>query len=396
MEHEKATPPLMKRKNDNPWPENPITITVIGSLNYDLVSVTSRMPKAGETLKGISFHSGPGGKGGNQAVAVARLSHNNPRAIPRKFRNASINVRMIGAVGEDVFGHKLVDRLSADGIDVSGVKFIENVPTGTAAIIVESSKGENRIILNSGANAYVFPTVFSHNAFDSLGARPDLLILQLEIPYETTLAILKMARQYGILVILNPAPAAILPDEVYQGLSHLIMNETEAAILSGKNLKEVLEPGYDWSQVSDYFIDKGVHCVVITLGSKGAFYASSKPIPCDFPNQPRPKQTVMRPGPPLTDPRGLVRPMVLNEQGYVPAAKVQRVVDTTAAGDTFVGAYAVGVMLGLPWLEEIVQTACKASALTVESAGAQDSIPWMDEVWKLPNEIAWPVSHPQA
>ncbi|PBP23136.1 putative ribokinase [Diplocarpon rosae] len=387
-----ATPPPMNDMNSTSLPEEAKTITVIGSLNYDLVSVTSRIPKAGETLKGISFHSGPGGKGGNQAVAAARLSRNNPRATSQSCENVGINVRMIGAVGEDEFGHRLVDRLSSDGINVSGVKFIENVSTGIAAITVETSNGENRIILNSGANDHVSPTAFSSCGLDSLGVRPDLIILQHEIPAATNLAILRMAREEKIPVLLNPAPGFVLPDEVYRGVTHLILNESEAEILSLRTPGQVSEPDFDWSIVGDFFLQKGVVNVVITLGPRGAFFASSTPIHHDSPDQPLPTRTVMRPGPPVTAPAGagLVGEPVLTEQGYVPAAKVKRVVDTTAAGDTFVGAYAVGVVLGLPWIEDVVQAACKASAVTVESAGAQNSIPWMDEVWNLPNEVAWP------
>lgn len=174
-------------------------------------------------------------------------------------------------------------------------------------------------------------------------------MLQLEIPLETVLQILMTARAAGVDVLLNPAPAVRLPEEVYNAVTHLIVNESEAAILTGRKVEEVEAEEYEWGTVADEFLKKGVRNVIITLGSKGAYFESS------------------------------------DKRGLVPAAKVEKVVDTTAAGDTFVGAYAVAMVrkggAGLV-TEEDVKAACKASAVTVQKQGAQDSIPWADEIDK--------------
>ncbi|EHK99521.1 putative ribokinase [Glarea lozoyensis 74030] len=226
------------------------TITIIGSLNVDLVTVTPRVPSGGETLTASSFSTGPGGKGANQAVACARLSRSRPTSTSPPTSN--IAIKMLGAAGADEFGPPLLAGMAADGIDISS----------------------------------------------------------LEIPIPTVLQILKTAKEAKVQVLLNPAPAVKLPEEVYPGITHLIVNETEAALLTNRSVEEVEAPDYDWSTIINEFLCKGVTNVIITLGSKGAVFAHS----------------------------GMDKP------GFVPAEKVAKVVDTTAAGDTFVGAYAVNVV----------------------------------------------------
>ena len=157
--------------------------------------------------------------------------------------------------------------------------------------------------------------------------------------------ILKTAKEARVPVLLNPAPAVPLPDEVLDGLEHLIVNESEAAILTGRSVEEVEVENFPWETITAEFLSKGVKNVVITLGAKGAFYASSK-----------------------------------GKSGFVPAEKVKKVVDTTAAGDTFVGAYAVHVARGKMEMDEVVKLACRAAGRTVERRGAQGAIPWEDEV----------------
>ena len=332
----------------------PKIITIIGSLNTDLVTVTPRVPSGGETLTASSFSTGPGGKGANQAVAAVRLSRPNPHnstSNPDSSSSSDVTVKMVGAVGADEFGPPLVAGMKADGIDTSSIQIVESQTTGVAVILVEESTGENRILLNPGANHSLQPSSFLTP--ESLGSPlPDLIILQLEIPLETVLQILKTAKQAGVDVLLNPAPAVKLPDEVFTGLAHLIVNESEAAILTGRQVSEVEAEDFDWSSVTSQFLAKGVRNVVVTLGAKGAFFASEG-----------------------------------GEKGLlVKGEKVERVVDTTAAGDTFVGAYAVGVVRKSEGVRGIgvedVKLACRAAGRTVEKKGAQSAIPWADEVQK--------------
>jgi ribokinase len=320
-------------------------ISVIGSLNVDLVTITPRVPSGGETLTASSFSTGPGGKGANQAVASARLSRPNPTSTSSP--TSDIVVKMLGAVGADEFGPPLLAGMEADGIEVSSVSVVPGQTTGVAVILVEESTGENRILLNPGANHTLQPQDFTSVA--SLGTpSPDLIIMQLEIPLPTVLQILKTAEEANIQVLLNPAPAVKLPEEVYPSITHLIINETEAAILTGRSVEEVEAADYNWDIILNDFLAKGVSNVIITLGAKGAVFSHS----------------------------------LMKKPGFVPAEKVAKVVDTTAAGDTFVGAYAVNIVRnGRKGVEEEdIMLACKAAGRTVEKHGAQNSIPWADEV----------------
>lgn len=316
------------------------TITIIGSLNTDLVTHTPRVPTGGETLTATSFSTGGGGKGANQAVACARLS----RAA--RGSSSDIAVKMVGGVGSDEFGPPHIESMKKDGIDTSGIRVVEGMTTGVAVILVETGSGENRILLNPGANYSLQPANFLTE--ESLGApKPDLIIMQLEIPLDTVLQILKTAKQAGVDVLLNPAPAVKLPEEAYPAITHLILNETEAAILAGRSVEEVEAEGFEWEGLAAEFLKKGVKSVVVTLGAKGAYYATAR------------------------------------RSGYVKAAKVEKVVDTTAAGDTFVGAYAVSIVRkgGHESIDDdIVTFACTAAGRTVERQGAQSAIPWADEV----------------
>jgi ribokinase len=316
------------------------TITIIGSLNTDLVTQTPRVPSAGETLTATSFSTGGGGKGANQAVACARLSR--ARSSPT---SSDIAVRMAGAVGADEFGPPHIAALSRDGIDTAGVRVVEGQTTGVAVILVESGSGENRIMFNPGANHALQPADFL--TAGTLGATPpDLIVMQLEIPLETVLQVLETAAAAGVDVLLNPAPAVELPEAAYGSITHLIVNESEAAILSGRTVEEVEEEGFEWEALAGEFLQRGVKNVVVTLGAKGAYYATA------------------------------------GRSGYVKADKVEKVVDTTAAGDTFVGAYAVSIVRngGSEALDETVRFACRAAGRTVEKQGAQSAIPWADEV----------------
>lgn len=328
----------------------PKRITVIGSLNTDLVTLTPRVPSGGETLTATSFSTGPGGKGANQAVACARLGRCSSGSIQTQFDD--IIVRMVGAVGDDEFGPRLLSSLSADGIDTSGIKTVDGQTTGVAVVLVEESSGENRILLNPGANHTLQPSDFLMP--ESLGTPPpDLIVLQLEIPVETVLQILRTAKEAKIEVLLNPAPAVRLPQEAYIGLTHLVMNESEAAILTGRSLASIQAEPSPMHDTTQWFLKKGTENVVVTRGAQGSCYAN--------------------PG---------------RLGGEYTADKVERVVDTTAAGDTWVGAYSVQVAAPKAnWddslIDDIMKWANSAAARAVEKKGAQSSIPWATEIGPL-------------
>ncbi len=313
-------------------------IAVLGSLNMDLVSYVSHHPQPGETLMATSFAVSPGGKVVNQAVACAKLSRS------RDGTGApTATISMLGAVGDDAHGALLRSALENYDVDVAGVQVRTGSRTGIAVIIVDTPTGENRIILSPGANHTHGPADYART--EALGTpRPDLLVAQLEIPLDTVLIALEGARRGGVPVLLNPAPAVTLPDETYRGLAHLAVNETEAEVLSGCEVGTA----EGLARAGRWFVDRGVENVVVTLGSRGAYF-------------------VTRAG----------------EQGSVPAEKVVAV-DTTAAGDTFVGQYALEVVATPPGtrfdIVAAVRKASRAAARTVEHKGAQDSIPWRDEL----------------
>ncbi|KAK4158092.1 Ribokinase-like protein [Chaetomidium leptoderma] len=332
-------------------------ITVLGSLNMDLVAYVPHHPLPGETLTADSFATSPGGKGANQAVACAKLSRARPTAaggvVDEEGGGGVVGVAMVACVGADGDGAQLKSSLQSYGVAVEGVEAREGLKTGVAMIIVDKPTGENRIVLSPGANHALQPddlaTLERLQVSVSQQRKrrlPDLLIMQLEIPFGTVLAALQAARKEGVDVLLNPAPARKLPEEAYLGLAHLVVNETEAAIL-GEVEERVLDDEAGLEQVARGFVERGVKNVIITLGGRGVYYLSQD-----------------------------------GRKGLVPAEKA-KVVDTTAAGDTFVGRYAldaVGKKGDAFDIEAAVKTANKAAAKTVEKAGAQDSIPWMDEL----------------
>ncbi|CBY00237.1 hypothetical protein IAQ61_011168 [Plenodomus lingam] len=321
----------------------PAVISVIGSLNVDLVTRTARVPVGGETLTSESFSIGWGGKGANQAVACARLSRTSKQASAGEA--SDVEVRMVGAVGDDEFHTGFLKALKEDGLKTDKVQILKGKRTGVAVIVVETSTGENRIMFSPGAN-------YDVEVKDLVDEDASVALFQLELPLEVVLYNMKTARQKGVETIVNPAPAIPLPEEAYQGLGHLIVNETEAATLSG------IENPTSWDEVAAIFIARGVKNVIITLGGEGVFYKTSK------------QQSENQPG------------------HIVPARKV-KVVDTTAAGDTFAGAYTVAVAHWVSMsrgadfdLDAAIARANRAASMTVQKAGAQSSIPWADEVPK--------------
>ena len=296
------------------------SIVVVGSLNMDLVMRTPRVPVGGETLTGHAFSTLPGGKGANQTVACARLG---------------ARVAMIGRVGDDGFGHGMREGLAADGIDVSGVKPVPGMVTGVAMIIVEDI-GQNRIILAPGANGVLSESDIDAQA-DTIRAA-SLLVVQLEIPLPAVQRAVAIAHAAGVPVLLNPAPAAAFPEVIWSQLSFLVPNESEAALLAGFPVKTV----DDAFKAGRLFRQRGVACVLITLGEQGV--------------------------------------AIIDDAGerHLPA-QVVKAVDTTAAGDTFIGGFTAGLCEGMR-LDDAVRLGQSASALCVTRFGAQPSIPYRREL----------------
>ncbi|MUT67306.1 ribokinase [Paenibacillus sp. NEAU-GSW1] len=286
-------------------------ITVIGSMNIDMVTETDVMPNQGETIFGSVFSSFTGGKGANQAVACARLG---------------AQVRMIGCVGNDHFGKQLLEALQKEGVNTDDVKTVTHQSTGIATITV--CDNDNRIIVIPGANYSLLPEDIS--ALKEMIADSDMLLLQQEIPFATVEAAIKLANELDIPVILNPAPAIKLPQELLEQVYIITPNEYELSILLGL--------GDNSDRSFQRLMDLYPHRIVMTGGSNGAFYKSLD-----------------------------------GEIKHEPGRKVQAV-DTTGAGDTFNGALAVKLSEGSP-LDEAVKFAVAASALSVTKLGAQSGMP---------------------
>ncbi|MFZ6655241.1 ribokinase [Undibacterium sp. TJN19] len=295
-------------------------ITVVGSVNMDLVFRTPRMPAMGETLHGHEFRQIPGGKGANQAVAAAR-------------QGAAIS--FIGAVGDDGFGSFSHDCLAAEGMELTHLASVAGVATGVAGILVDDN-GSNSIVLAAGANATL--TVAQVEAATATIANAQLLVCQLETPLATVTRAIEIARQNGVKVILNPAPAQDLSDSLLAQVDYLILNETEASQLSGVTVTDQASA----KAASEQILKRGTSVVLLTMGEHGAL---------------------------ITDASG---------SQFIAAVKVD-VVDTTAAGDTFVGAFAVGIANGLSMMDAS-REAQYTAALTVTKLGAQTSIPHRHDV----------------
>lgn len=316
-------------------------IEVVGSMNMDLVTLTERVPGPGETLKASSFSTGFGGKGANQAVAAARLLKQDGSAEPE----AGIIVSMTGAVGDDQFGKEFVTQLrDVERIDVEGVIVKKGLSTGTACILVEEATGENRILITEGANR-AFSTEAASKLKPVKGGERHFVVLQMEVPLPSLLACIEQAKAMGKEVVLNPAPATPLPEEVFTGLDHLIMNESEAAILA--NIPEPNDQTSITAAAKDFF-EKGVKNVIITRGAKGAYYFNKD---------------------------------VLDDAGSFVNAEKVNAVDTTAAGDTWIGAYVVHLARhGSDRVGEAIKYANIAASKSVTKAGAQISMPYASEV----------------
>jgi ribokinase len=295
-------------------------VLVVGSINMDLVVRTARLPDPGETVPGQSFATIPGGKGANQAVAATRLG---------------ASTAMIGCVGDDAFGAELRRVLAADGIDCQGVRAVAGVPTGVALIEVDDT-GRNHIVVVPGGNGHL--SAADVQAHQALLASARAVVLQLEVPLDTVIFTAARARALGKLVILNPAPAQPLPAELLASTDYLVPNEHEASGLSGVRVDSPAAA----AAAAQRLRAQGPRTVIVTMGAAGVVSAG--------------------------------------EDGtrHHPARPV-KAVDSTAAGDTFIGGLCAALVEGRS-LDDAIAFAQAAAAISVTRPGAQTSIPRRDEV----------------
>lgn len=252
------------------------TIAVLGGVVQDLTTISDRLPDDGETVIATTFTMQAGGKGSNSAVATYRLTRPNPKNKPNAHKediDDDIRVRMVGAVGADKFGPPLIQNLTHCGVNADGVRIMDGHLTGVANILVEAASGANRIMQYPGAAYALEPADFM--TLESLGGgvAPDLVIAQLEIRRDTIEQAIETANREGVEVLLNPSPAHCLMPDIYPMISHLVMNETEAVMLSEIEPDDI-ENQTGWTSVAEYFLNLGVKNVVVTLGKKGAYYAN--------------------------------------------------------------------------------------------------------------------------
>lgn len=294
-------------------------ICVIGSLNMDLVVNVDAMPKPGQTIIGSNFKEVPGGKGANQAVAMARLNG---------------NVSMIGKVGEDGFGQTLISSLKNDKVDTTYIQTAKG-STGVALITVDMN-AQNSIVVSPGANFEVKEEDIDNNI--KAIENSEIVVLQLETPLNTIKYALNKAKELNKYTILNPAPAVKLDDEIIKNVDLLTPNETELEIISGVSI----ETEEDIQKAAQIMIEKGVKELIVTLGSKGSLYINKE------------------------------------KSMFKKAYKVEAV-DTTAAGDSYTGALAVALSQD-KGIADAMDFASKVGALSVLKEGAQSSLPTLEDV----------------
>lgn len=294
-------------------------IVVIGSTNTDMVIKCATLPVPGETVLGGSFFMTAGGKGANQAVAAARLGG---------------DTVLVTKVGNDIFGQQAIAGFEAEKIDTRYVFIDATAPSGTALIMVNAA-GENCIAVAPGANSMLL-----HGDIEKVAdlALAEIILVQLEIPLATITSVVNEAKQRNQQLVLNPAPAMPLSDELLHGLFLITPNETEATMITGIKVTDE----YSAVQAADALLGKGVQNVVITLGKKGAYFKNS-------------------------------------QQEFFTSAPIVTAVDTTAAGDTFSGALTVALTEKMDW-KKALQFAVEAASLSVTRLGAQASVPYREEL----------------
>lgn len=294
-------------------------ITVIGSINMDLVVKSDEIPRVGETLIGNELLQIPGGKGANQAVAIAKLER---------------NVNFLGMVGSDSFGDTLLTSMKCAGVNTDYIERTQET-TGIAVINVDK-QGNNNILVIPGANNKVDKDYLQRNL--NVIEQSDIVVFQLEIPLGTVKEGLKIAKSYGKTTILNPAPAYELDEEIIKNIDILIPNEFEMERLTGIKLTDEAS----MLKASRVLLEKGIKKIIVTLGAKGVLYVG------------------------------------LNGHKLYPAFKV-KVVDTTAAGDSFVGGFAASYLYSQD-IDEAIMLGQKTAAISIQRMGAQSSLPTLDEV----------------
>lgn len=310
-------------------------ILIVGSFMMDLTASTHRAPNEGETVVGFKFSTAPGGKGANQAVQCARLG---------------ADVTMVGRVGKDAFGEILVNAVKEAGINADHVTFDETESSGVGHITLEVTETDarNRITVCPGAN---FKLTVEHIAWLREDIKNyDIVIMQLELPMEVIETVARWADEAGVPVMLNPAPAAPLSDELLSHVTYLSPNEHEAATLSGHKIDVSNGVNMDDVQtVAKWFTDRGVKKLIITMGENGSI---------------------------IVDDKGV---------GRTNSVRMPKVVDTTAAGDSFVGGFCTGLTAGLSEVDALA-FASHTAAITVCGQGAIPSLPTVEQVQTLIKE----------
>lgn len=326
------------------------SITIIGSLNYDLVTYTNKVPEGGETAQANAFENHLGGKGLNEAIAVARLTPS----------NSNINTRMIGNIGDDSFGKELKEALIEANVDVQYIKTLKNMSSGVAVIIVEEDSGENRILITSGANGELKPTEDEYLSYFPDSSNEGYVILQNEYP--DTISSINWLKQNRpkLNVAYNPSPfkPEYIKSEVLSKIDLLIVNEGEALDVANSLMEaeEIRQFKLDISEdqikgfgvlarkLTQLINQKNINLVVITMGSKGCIYASKAV-----------------------------------EPEFERSIKVEHVVDTTGAGDTFFGGVVLKLATGAT-IADSIKFATKASSIVIQKKGAVESIPKIEDV----------------
>lgn len=296
-------------------------VVVLGSLNVDTTLHIDQMPKPGETISAKSKTNSAGGKGANQAVAAAR---------------SGAQTSFIGQVGDDSNGIFMIDALKLDGINTDHVGINQVDGTGSAVILLDS-QGQNSIIVYGGANQAMKTEVIADS--QALIKSADILISEFETPQEVTYEAFKLAKQHGVTTILNPAPASKIIYGLLEVTDLIVPNETESATLTGIEVNDT----DSMDQNAAKFSEMGIDNLIITVGDRGAYYHTP------------------------------------SDSGFVPAFKV-KAKDTTAAGDTFIGAFSSQINQDLSNIEAALIYAQKASSITVQRLGALPSIPTAEEI----------------